>query len=261
MRFDFQNLRESAYDKARFWTYARCWLRFGSSWHNRRFGQVCIEWHIPHGSRWGVTIGGGDSGRDFGVTFSIPFLLTLYVTVENVFAVEPFAWTFEQGSAREIACYFYDWGFHWSIWVGPMASWSRDYPWCRWYRQHTVNFPDVLFGRQRCTTELLRDGIPLSIPMPEGVYAATAKVERRTWKRPRWFAFSRIETSVDVPKGIPFAGKGENSWDCDDDGLFGYGVTGDDMAHAIAHGVESVLHSRKRYGQPSADTIAKALQH
>ena len=107
--------------------------------------------------------------------------------------------------------------------------------------------------------ETIKHGIPVVIPMPEGVYHGTAKIERRTWKRPLWFAFSRVSTTIDCPRGIPFAGKGENSWDCGDDGLFGWGAEGPSIEKAIARGVESVLESRRRYGMPSQRAIDDAV--
>jgi hypothetical protein len=57
--------------------------------------------------------------------------------------------------------------------------------------------------------------------MPEGKYPAHVKRERRTWKRPRWFTpLVREYWDVDVESGIRVPGKGENSWDCDDDAIF-----------------------------------------
>jgi hypothetical protein len=181
------------------------------------------------------------------------------VTIENAFAKAPFdMYDFDRGHDRRIEVYFFQWAIWYSVWVGSFASWSRSYPWCRWWRQGNINILDLLGGKWTHTHEVLQSDIPIIIPMPEGSYKAVASFERRTWKRPRWFATTRLYTDVKVPKGIPFAGKGENSWDCGDDGLFGYGVEGHDIPKAIAHGVESVLKSRKRYGMPSPKAIAEA---
>lgn len=255
VRFDYQNLNDG--ERKRYWSYGRCWLRRKCEW-GARFSALRIEWHAPRGAHWGITLGAGDGGRDLQVTFSVPFLLTLYITVEDVFKLYAFGTEFDRGHDRQIGFYFFENAFWYHIWVGTMASWSRDYPWCRWWRQGSFHFASLL-GKQTHTLEVLREGIPLAIPMPEGVYHATAKIQRRTWKRRFWLAHSRVETQVDVPKGIPFAGKGENSWDCGDDGLFGYGVNSDSLEHAVAHGVESVLISRRRYGLPSQEAITTAL--
>lgn len=259
MRFSYQNLRESEYDKRRFWSYGRGWLRFGEHWYDRRFAQIGVEWSIPSGHcGWGVTFGGGDAGRDFGMTFAVPFLFTLYVTISNAFKSNLFTWDFNRGSDRQISCYFADWTFSYSIWVGSMASWSRSYPWCRWWRQCSFDFKNLL-GKQSYRRWTIGSPIPIQIPLPEGVYQAVAQREGAIWKRTLWFAHERRFVDVTVPKGLPFAGKGENSWDCGDDGLFGYSVDGDSIEHAIAHGVESVLKSRRRNGHASPEAIATAL--
>lgn len=275
MRTDYQNLQDE--DHRRYWSHGRIWLRRAGEWYNRRFGTLQIEWTVPCGHcGWGVTIGGGDSGSDLGFTLAIPFVCTVYVTLDRVFPRYVVGTDFERGHDRQISCYFADWTFRYSLWVGSMASWSRQFPWCRWWRQGSIDFKDLILGRARHTLERRRrtkhetiwmpedtveyDLFEILIPMPEGAYPARAHVERRTWKRPRWpWPIVRVSVAVDIPKGIPFAGKGENSWDCGDDGLFGYGAEGDSIEHAIGHGVESVLTSRRRYGKPSPQAIREAL--
>lgn len=75
------------------------------------------------------------------------------------------------------------------------------------------------------------------IPMPEGQYHARVKLERDTWKRTRWpwwpFVFHRVSYQFNIPDGIPFSGKGENSWDCGEDGLYGTGVQADNEGEAV----------------------------
>ena len=244
MRFHWQNLNDG--DTKRYWLYGRAW-----------WGIFGWEWHTPGGSSWSITIGGGDSQRNFGATISIPWLLTLYVTLHDVLPSDLIKWDVDRGGDRKIGCYFYDWTFHYDIWVGSMASWSRSYPWCRWWRQGSFDFRKLL-GPQRYTCETLEHGIPVIVPMPEGNYYGVAKIERRVWKRPLWFAHERISTWIDVPNGVPFAGKGENSWDCGDDGIFGCGVDERSIPKAIGHYVSSVLRNRKRYGMPSAEALSKA---
>lgn len=261
MTTSYQNLNEPKPDgTTRHLSAGRVWLRRSGEWWSRRFGTLCLEWTVPCGHcGWSITFGGGDRGTNLGVSFAVPFLATLYVTIEGFFAKQLFAWDFDRGSSRSIGCYFHNWAFWYTVWVGDMASWSRDAPWCRWYRQGSIHFDDVILGRTTCQREIVKAPVTIAIPMPEGNYAATAEVERRIWKRPRWFAKTRVYTNVSVPDGgIPFAGKGENSWDCGDDGLCSYSVEGMSLAKAIAHGVESVLESRKRYGMPSDSAMSAA---
>ena len=156
---------------------------------------------------------------------------------------------------REFTLSMSDWTIRFVPW-GKSMEWVAADPW--WVRGVSFDFKGLL-GRQTYVSETVRDGIPIQIPMVEGAYTAVAKFERATWKRPLWFGHSRLYTSVDVPKGIPFQGKSENSWDCGDDGLYGYSVQGHDIEKAIAHGVESVLKSRRKYGKPSDAAIREAL--
>jgi hypothetical protein len=157
---------------------------------------------------------------------------------------------------RECKVSIHDWTIRFIPW-GRSMEWRTADPW--WVRGVSLNLPDLLLGKTRYQTVTLKAGIPVKVPMPEGVYAGTAKIERATWKRPLWFARHRVSTWIDVPKGVPFQGKGENSWDCGDDGLFGCGVSGESVERAVGHYVESVLTSRRRYGMPSDKAIQEAL--
>lgn len=262
MTFSYQDLKS---DRPNAWTHGRVWIRRGGDWSRRRFGTLGIEWHAPKGSRWGITFGDGDSGRNFQITFSIPFLLTVYITFHQAFKRQLFVYDFDRGQDRDISISFYDNAIWWHFWVGTMASWSRKYPWCKPWRQGSFHFASLL-GRQSCKVETIQEGIPVKIPMPEGVYDGVAKVERYTWKRPLWFARQRMDTYIQVERGIPFQGKGENSWDCGDDGIFGTGVSWlpgatheQSLERAIAHYATAVMDNRKRYGRPSAEAITEAL--
>lgn len=73
----------------------------------------------------------------------------------------------------------------------------------------------------------------------------------------RWFKRTGQEVTLNIPKGIPFAGKGENSWDCGDDGLFGIG--GDSIDDAIRRAQEAVTERRRRYGHASPEAVTEAL--
>ena len=100
--------------------------------------------------------------------------------------------------------------------------------------------------------------VPTVVPMPERAYPASVKLFESTWKRPRWFASRMVRAEVKIEKGIPFPGKGENSYDCGDDALFGLTCKADTVEQAIAETVESALRNRRRYGgsvdwQPAAE--------
>ena len=105
MRFHWQDLNDS--EPKRYWLYGRAWL-----------GSLGVEWHTPGGSHWSVTFGGGDSGRNLGVCFALPWLLTVYVTFGNFFPRQLFAYDFDRGNDRQIGCYFHEWAFRYTLWVG-----------------------------------------------------------------------------------------------------------------------------------------------
>lgn len=95
--------------------------------------------------------------------------------------------------------------------------------------------------------------ISVMIPMPEGDYPAFLRIQRTVRGRKRWPLGRKVgyATDLEVPGGIPFPGKGESSYDCDDDGLYGQSAPGQDVEAAIVKAVSSVLTSRARYGSLS----------
>lgn len=129
-------------------------------------------------------------------------------------------------------------------------GWDSTDPW--WKKSWRWTPMDTLFGRWRCTTE--REPLPdVFIPMPEGCYRAKATRETRTWRRRFGIRKRRTDIWLEIPRGgIPHSGKGENSWDCGDDGLCGTG--GATVEDAIANAVRSVLRSRARHGHDSKRT-------
>lgn len=106
---------------------------------------------------------------------------------------------------------------------------------------------DRLLGREVCTTTE-GEMVPVLVPMPEGNYPGTVKREERVWKRKRWpwSERRRVDFWVDMQIGVPTPGKGENSWDCDDDGVYGTG--GSSVPEAVANVVRAALRNRERYG-------------
>lgn len=92
-----------------------------------------------------------------------------------------------------------------------------------------VCFPlDKIFGQwDYQKREIGRE--TLTFTMPEGDYRADCVVNHCTWTRPRWpwrpfsLRLDRAAIDFDPPVGIP--GKGENSYDCDDDATYSLTTT------------------------------------
>lgn len=143
-----------------------------------------------------------------------------------------------------------DGGLHISHpWVRQM-EWRSAGPW--WKKDITLPIADWLIGRARIE-KIDGERREVIVPMPEGSYRATAQhcvyETRRRWY---WPVDRRPSVWLNIPGGIPCSGKGENSWDCGDDGLFGCG--GDTEEEAIAHAVRSSLRDRRRQGYDSKGT-------
>lgn len=174
-------------------------------------------------------------------------------------------------------CWHYSLGafaFWWHAPVKPDCDWPQDFRhgwewtprvWQRWdgspdgdgegnrlYFLWRDRLWDRLFGKTVCVHEGRHQKHKIKIPLPEGEYDAEAVFGYRIWCRPRWpFHKLRLYTDVNVEKGLPFEGKGENSWDCGEDATMAYGCDGHDLAKAIQTGIDITVRNRNRYGTPS----------
>lgn len=140
------------------------------------------------------------------------------------------------------------------VWIGHpwvrQMEWRSNDPW--WKKDITLHVSDWLLGRSRCE---VTKGLPSTVyvPLPEGSYRAIATPETFVWRRRFYVPIRRRDSvSLDIEGGIPYSGKGESSWDCGDDGLWGIG--GNTLEEAIGNAVASVLKSRRRHGHDSKGT-------
>lgn len=231
----------------RFWWYVgkRACLAVEFYWWSRSFG---------------FSVGPDDEGWNLSLKVP-PF--ALYLSLEHAGLWQPRRKTiatwdnnreFWLPDRREFSFSIHDWRLRLALWER-WGEWRKVDPW--WIRGIHLDLRDMVLGKQTCKTEELASEIPCLVAMPEATYHAVAKIERRTWRRKRWFSRIRTSAWLDIPKGIPHAGKGENSWDCGDDGLFGIG--GDTIEDAVKRARESVLESRKRYGNASEKAMREAI--
>ena len=107
---------------------------------------------------------------------------------------------------------------------------------------------DWILGRAKYTREILEEGIPVTVKVGQWAgdeYKGTAHKDRTTWKR-RFSTKVRVDYDIDMAQGIPFPGKGENSWDCGDDAYYGFGGT--TIEGAVEHIIKDTIRERKRHG-------------
>ena len=216
MRYHHQNLTDG---RLPLWRHGRAWC-----------GPLAWEWRLMRGCGFGMSAGFLSVGLRAGI-FS--FYLHAREGYERTFGIR-----FSDGII---------WIEH--PWVRQMEWRSAD-PW--WKKTITLHVADWLLGRMKCD---VTTGQPRTVyvPLPEGSYRATATPETYIWRR-RFYVPLRRRDSVklEIEGGIPYAGKGENSWDCGDDGLWGIG--GETIEDAIGNAVSAVLRNRKRYGHDSKGT-------
>lgn len=228
--------RKGVATRKRFPFNGRAWL----SWSNSNRG-LNFEWNILNKHAGiGLKFGGEET---IGFNIQIPYIVGLYFNA-NLFNL--------MSEERELSLRFHGGTMWWHIWID---GWG-DRPQLRYgslarkIRAGNFNPVDFFFGRTKCEKQLIEEQKDISVPMPEKAYPASAKLVEYSWKRPRSLFTKRIlRCEIEVPEGIPFEGKGENSWDCGPDRSFSM-TTGEvrSIADGVAKFVGSVLNDRIKYG-------------
>ena len=128
----------------------------------------------------------------------------------------------------------------------PAHYWSSKTP---KYLDGCFHIDDFFLGKPEYSSETLQEKHVL-IPMPEKAYKAIAKLSIATWKRSRWFAEKLKRINFEMIEPVPIPGKGENSYDCDDDAIFSMTIPAETIEDGIGEFVKDVLKTRmKRMGK------------
>lgn len=150
---------------------------------------------------------------------------------------------------REISVRFHNKSVWWTIWMPPDESSSRDPRW----RRGAWHPLDTLLGCGRYEDGEILKTERVMIPLHEGQYPATVQLQRRYWRRARWpwpihtYTSAEITLDKDAPE---FAGKGEESWQMEDDAISRMSTIARTVGEAIGEYVGAVLRNRERYGMP-----------
>ncbi len=265
MRHWFQNLKKE--DKDKRWFHFRGSVYFGEK-ERRSF-----DYSFASGPALSLkyTHGSGDEYKSLIVIGALFFTMyfTFYLPKRFYFQKKCIAtWDKENPNrefylcqGRKFGFYLYDWAFVWSFYEKEHESSTRD-PW--WMSQY-IHIDEIFLGKM----EAIKD----DLQSEENIYFMLGdkefKMDSISWHR--WRRFRRfipyslyhkttLSLELKITRPPVRAGKGENSWDCGDDGTYGMsthwphpipGWTNRDahIKQAIEIYVESVMRDVKRYGR------------
>jgi hypothetical protein len=236
-----------------------------------------VSWAVLSNSGPGFSIRQEDTSSEDGLQLHLSTtLLALWLTT-NRFQRPYYSYTAQREARqrgdvrgampneRELSVNWHNGALYWNLWW-PTDEWSRSWP-QQWRHGH-FDLKDRFFGRVRYTSYPERDdrllaGIPTVIRMPEGDYPAVAYPTQSSWVRPRWprrplsHHWRGFTIAFDRPgcRAPQFAGKGENSWDLDDNSILEASFTtsslnASGLRWACAQYRDAVLAGRARYGEP-----------
>lgn len=225
-------------------------LKFGAEWRllvekGETFG---FGWQL----KWGTN--GSETTPDFSINLSrlgdfwfhagglIPYRWLERHTANGELEYETRVFGFTVGAR----------GIRWECWARD-CHWSCSDP---WWMNPSWNWRPLFFGRVKTVEEVVASGTCL-IPLPEANYPGIYETTRYEHQNTKLLGRCRdrllgprfhYRVNIEPGKSIPVPGKGENSWDCGDDGIYGMSVGGCDVEKAVAAIVESALQDRRRYG-------------
>lgn len=234
MRFHYQNLNENSRGEPK-----GTILKHGRAWLN--IGRFAFHWEWVFGKlRLGIGVDTNVHDDDLMFHVSVPGF-SFYFAVAGVF---PRRWkTHDLG--RHTGIRVFDWGIWFDIWTDG-NRWSRSLP---WYAKTICIHPlDVIFGRQAYSDRPVEER-ELSVAMPEANYPVRIEIKECIWKRPRSpFKLKILRAYVTPMKPVPVPGKGENSWDCDEDAIHSSVFPCETIGDALTKFTADLLKTRHRYG-------------
>jgi len=249
------------------------WLKktFGIRWHSRRegkfhrrrwlyIGQITLGiesvWLHKRDCFWiHLDLDGDNDAGQITLAITVPWLFSLYLWIHYwpLHKILPGKWVdsrcrpgtkFKMATPREIGLFIGDGRVSLSLWHNP-NDWSRDDPW--WW-EFTVHPIDFLLGRSKYSERNLSMHDD-TLRMPEGYYDVKIRMFESTWKRSRWPWHRRmVRAEIECYEPIPVPGKGENSWDLDDDAVHSMTCLARTPEDAMNQLIASIYRDRERYG-------------
>lgn len=245
-RCHWQNLNEDRESKVK-----GSILKHGRAWFHRKWDddggygkQVRFSWSFGSIGRIGVEVDlfDGDSHRDISFNVALLFFwffLTLEDWLPKKYGYPRHSWSHGTG--------FY---YHEDSLRIEFHHAGADCYECKgykgWYRHWFVS--DLIWGRAKYSETVLSES-EHALQMPECAYPVKVQLVESVWTRPRKPWPLKIKRAkMDIERGIPTPGKGENSWDCGQDATFGLTCQAASVEEAMESLRDSVMRDRERYG-------------
>jgi hypothetical protein len=250
VRYWFQNLNEKKHKLF----YFRGSI--SSSDNNKKY----LKYEFSSGRSLKLKYSYGDDGPQW--TLGLLFF-TVYLT-SPIFRVPSIS------TGRDYGFYFYEWAFVWSWHARQFEHNSSD----QWWMHQYFRIDDFFLGKPESLIDELGKEENIWFKIGDKEF----KMDSIKWTRGRSFRrhipyslFHKTWYSVnmEIEKPPMHSGKGENSWDCGDDGCFGlsapwnfeppkWSTTKESAKLAVQYYVEHVLKDAKRYGVSSGERGIRA---
>jgi len=228
----------------------RHWLHLGKGWVLQlEFGKLSWAWaHVEWGEQYveGVKM-------TFGLRWGVWFGLEVPWGVRRRFG------RYWPQNTREVGIQYNDGRLRLDLFTSPWGDHRFKHRWYSAFWNHnelTLFNTKWIVGRDRYEVAVTSDPQLVMAHLDGREYPLRVTRQRRTWRN-RVRTITSEAWEIEVPDGAPvaqFAGKGENSWDCDEDAIYGMFAPypkyerPSDAAWAY---VEAVIRNRRRYGMPS----------
>ena len=212
-----------------------------------------------HGLRWLHWSWGG--GYTEGVQFSAGLGYGVWVTLELPWGLTRRIPGWPQHQERELGLSQSDGKMRLLLGHEPMGTYYGGRGLSKMFKNLELKLFDMdwIVGRDKHRRENATELRRILVPVGEWLgdeYPYDVHLETVSWsnrfrtKRRTYWEFKAVD-------GLAYnqrAGKGENSWDCDDDGIYGcsFEFAGQELPALIEQMKQRILADRRRYGRPSS---------
>lgn len=229
------------------WRAGRYYINIGQYRKGRR-RSLHFEWTSGLHSWLGLRLQWGGMEQDFQVMLGLG-LATLWITPED--------WTtwehhLPHYNSHATGIMYYSGAITVDIWA-PENDFSGTGRKRNYYIRPLDRLKDKILGKRKYSTEVISEyKETLSFLEGENIveYPVVISMEIATWKRPRWWPMKLYRPEIKMQ--IPVPGKGENSWDIDEDCIYDSTLAGRKTPYTIEEVLkqetEYIMKERLRHG-------------